>query len=854
MPFEPAEHDAQLWIPEDARARVEKDQAASVVIDNRTDLPDEMLEHFFVENTAMFGFGQEARYMSYPSEGTMMARAKWRPPRNVIEEIALSRDLAERDDDIAAAIGSIIAAAYHGGYQNQHPDEQVEHTFEEMSEEDTGLRGVLKEMHRELLISAQINTVTIFVRGSYDIRPENVSRVINRSIAAPLVGVLPAERIRILGNDFFGRGTMAYQPEGELAEWLREYHGKSTSAARKNQMRQQDPLAAALFIGPAPIDRFEVMDLFLTGTELFLLNPDMVHRSTLPKGSWRYPRPLLTRDFSLLEAKRLLNVMDHALLQGGINYIVVAKKGDEKRPATGPELANLQGLVQRASRSGVLIGDYRVNLEIIQPDLSEMLNPTKRQMLGRKLSQAILRVPEFGSDETGAAVQTFTELAQAVITDDRALVIDHLHRYVWRPTMKRNQSTFGRTDRPTIWTPKIILQGMQFWTQYLLKLYDRGDLPRKYMVEFGGYDYGSVLAQKQREVENGHDEIFQPPMVPYTAPNQTNNPNQDPSNQYHYGDPSPTSRPNDNGGGRPPGSGNRTPGTTPDRARPTRVIRRTRGETIRAEYREAEQQVVRVGEITAFVIDEYPRATLGRLTAAEREALDARATTHVGNLLVIPVNPGYNVDDVQAVRLDENFSMLTGHRVPDGAIVAKAFCFREPAMKDYEAEDMVVRWGYPIPIQAQSDTPEDGDDLLTCPSCGETSPIDAQACVNCGNTDAPFSLSKEKKQQVSTQQPIALTLNVDPEVLAKGGDWIQRGIEIVAKGGVEPGKYVYLKCPECGLIQDAAHDHCTRCGHDLTEARRGMFAEYEKKGEKPPLHSTPPPPASKQPDERKTNT
>jgi hypothetical protein len=580
-----------------------------------------------------------------------------------------------------------------------------------------------------------------------------------------------------------------------------------------------------------------MMDLFTTGTELYLLNPDLVHRSTFPKGSWRYPRPLITRDFSLLEAKRLLNVMDHALLQGGINYIVVAKKGDEKRPATGPELSNLQGLIQRASRSGVLIGDHRVNLEILQPDQTEMLNPTKRQMLGRKLSQAILRVPEFGSDDTGNAVATFTELAQAVITDDRAVVIDHLHRYVWRATMKRNQATFGRNDRPTIWTPKIILQGMQFWTQYLLKLYDRGDLPRKYMVEFGGYDYDAVKAQKQREVENGHDDIFMPPAVPYTAPNQTNNPNQTPDNPYHYGDPGGPARPNDNGGGRPPGSGNRTPGAPPDRARPTRVVRRTRGETVRAEYNEQEQQVVRIGEITAFVIDEYPDATLGRLTAAERQALDARTPTHVGNLLVIPVNPGYNVDEVQAVRLDENFSMLTGHRVPDGAIVAKAFCFREPAMKDYEAEDMVVRWGFPIPLRAQNE-PDDGDDLLTCPSCGETAPVGTTACPDCGNTGPPFSLDKATQRRVSQHsQPIAVHVHIDDT--------------IVGKGSVEPGKYVYLKCPECGLIQDAAHDHCTRCGHDLTEARKGMFAEYEKKGEKPTLHSEPPPPASKQPDLRK---
>jgi hypothetical protein len=757
MPFEAGSHDAQLWVPEGVRARVEKD-AARVLVDNQTDLPDEVVLDFFTENTAMFGFGQETRYLSYPSEGTMMARSKWRPPRNVIEEIAIARDYVERDDDVAGAVGAILAAAYHAGYANQHEDEQVEHTFEEMSE-DIGLSHVLHEMHRELLISSQINTITVFTRGNYEIRPENVTRMITRSVAAPLIGVLPAERVRVLGDDLLGQGQLAYVPEGTLREWLRAYFGVSTSPARKREMRLSDPLAATMFIGPAQVPWNEIGGgdgLLTSGMDVYLLNPDMVKRSTFPKGAWRYPRPLLTRNLPLLEAKRLLNVMDHALLQGGINYIVVAKKGDEKKPATQAELTNLYGIVQRASRSGVLIGDHRINIEVVQPNLSEMLNPSKRQMIGRKLAQALLRVPEFGSDETGAAVQTFTAVAQAVITDDRALVIGHLHRYIWREVMQRNRATFGRADRPLIWTPKIILQGLDFWTQYLLKLYDRGDLPRKYMVNFGGFDYDAVKAQKQREVAAGHDEIFSPPPVPYSAPGQTNNPNQDPANPYRFGTPGGAPGPNDNGGGRPQGSPNRN-GQPADRVRPSRVVRRTPGETVRASYSDELRRVVRIGEITERVLGEYPGATLGRVTTAERAALDATHTTNVANVIVVPVNPDYQIEEPQAVRLSENFSMLVGNRVPDGAVVATAFCFREPRFSIHDAEDMVIRWGYQITI-VQAEVPSDAD-TLTCPSCGAGNAIDAGQCITCGFDGPPFSLPSAQRRPAA--QPIALTIHID---------------------------------------------------------------------------------------------
>ena len=757
------DHDTTLWVPDSARAEIVKQRAANVMIDNRTDLPDEALQSYFVENTAMFGFGRDTNYLSYQAEGTMMARSKWAPPRNVVEEMVLARDLAERDDDVAPAIATMIAAAFHGGVRNQHEDEQVEHTFEEMAE-DVGLLQVLREMYRELLITGQVTTVTVFVRETYDLRPENVTRMIKRSMAAPLIGVLPGERVRVLGNDLFGNGPLGYVPDGKLGIWLHEFFNQSTSSARKREMRMQDPLAAALFVAQVPTNLMD-METMSFGATVFVLNPDMVRRSTFPKGAWRYPRPLLTRDFSLLEAKRLLNVLDHALLQGGVNYIVVAKKGDEKKPATGPELQNLQSLVQRAARSGVLIGDHRINLEIIQPDMAQMLHPDKRRMIGRKLAGAMLRVPEFGSDETGAAVQTFTELVQAVITDDRNIVIGHLHRFIWRECMKRNTSVFNRSDRPLIWAPKVVLQGLDFWTQYLLKLYDRGDLPRKYMVEFGGYDYPSVMAQKQREVEGGHDLIFAPPQVPYSAPGQSNNPMQDPSNPYHYGNPSGGPGPQDNGPGRPRGA--RTDRTAPGLARPSRVIRRTPGETVRAYWSDEQNEVVRIGQITERVLGEYPDATIGRITAAERSALEAQSTTNAGNVIVVPVNQGYEVDDVRAVRLGDEFSLLCGNRIPDGAIVAVAFCFREPGFTVHQAEDMVLRWGFQIGVvQADAQT----EDMLTCPQCGCDCEMTADSCPECNFAGPPFTLPPDARKNLGTPgaQPIALTVNINGQEVKTG--------------------------------------------------------------------------------------
>ena len=158
-------------------------------------------------------------------------------------------------------------------------------------------------------------------------------------MVAPFVGVLRSEFIRPIGSDLFGNAELAYIPEAKLEAWLREFFDQTTTPAREAQPRREDPVAAAMFTGPVGVENHD--DLIGSTTRAYRLNPRMVHRVTAPNDTGT-PRPLLTADFSLLEAKRLLNLMDYALLQGGMNFIVVAKKGDKDRPARQDEVENLK--------------------------------------------------------------------------------------------------------------------------------------------------------------------------------------------------------------------------------------------------------------------------------------------------------------------------------------------------------------------------------------------------------------------------------------------------------------------------------------------------------------------------------
>lgn len=652
-----------------------------VMVVNETDLPDhlvtEAVQDHFVESASM-AWGHQTTFQTYANQGSLLARSNYVVPSNVIEEITLARDMADRDDDVSAAMGWCLAAAFEQGMENFHEEEKTVALFNAVAK-NANLDRAVKEFYREYLISGQLNTIMLFTRKTLEYQPFGAAEVQKQSLSAPLAGVLPAENIRILGNDIFGTGVLAYDPNSEaLRRWLREYFDPTTTAARKAEMGRNDRVSAGMFTGRVDVEPFSEDAETIppcSGTELYLLNPNMVQRTTMPKGACKYPRPPLTRNFALLEAKRLLNIMDYALLQGGSNFIVIAKKGDKDRPAVQQEIENLQDVVRKASRTGVIVGDHRLSFDILTPDLTELLNPGKRRLIGRKLAGALLRIPEHTTDDAGTeGMKAEMEIMARVITSDRNDIKRHIEGNIYQEVTRRNRDQFTQGS-PQVWFPKVILQGTNFFTDYILKLRDRGDIPRKWAVEAGGFPFEAALQQRKREIENDVDETLAPAAVPFS--------NQDVG-------------PQDNNTGRPPGAQDGRPSQDP--AAPKRTVTQNKGETIKASFEPDLDKVVKAGEITRAILEEYSDYTVGRIKSAEREVIASGRPARTGPLAMVPVNAEYEVVGEKALNLTGGLRMVVGERKGDHALVAKLLVFREPEFSTEEAENRVARWGFPVAV------------------------------------------------------------------------------------------------------------------------------------------------------------
>lgn len=683
----------------------------TAMIDNRSGLSDELVRQTvqdrWVEMAGLqFAHPSNFQLYSQAGQGSMLARTPFRTPRDVIEEIKLARSVADTDDDVGGIIGQMIAIAFGEGVTNQHRDETTLEFFNQIAA-PTGmnLEAVLGEMYRELLIAGSVTTITLFTRKRMQYFPLKSDVPVAAQLQFPNVGILPAENIRVISNDVLGNGELAYWVENQdMKQWLDEYFSPTTSPGRKAIMTMQEPVAASVFTGRIQVP-YNDGDPASRGLTLFTLNPRMVHRSSHPKGASPYARPLLTRNFALLEAKRLLNIMDYALLQGGTNYIVVAKKGSDEMPAQQVEIDNLINQVTHASRSGVMVGDHRLSIEIITPKLDELLSTPKRKLLGRKIKMGLMRQSEEVSADSGTqGAANEMELTGRVISYDRRLLVRHAQSTFYDETATRNRVAFSE-GAPSIWAPKIILAGVKdFWSN-LLQARDRGDIPRRYVVEALGFDYDAALAEREREIKRGDDEILMPASVPFSNPGE----------------------PQDNGPGRPVGSGSnngRGKDGAPSRKdpyAPNRVIQRNAGETIKALVEGTE--VFFVGETTMSLLDNFGADMdfSSYVVDAEREAINFNQTVRSSSSVIVPVNAGLRVTDMAAVKLGESLKMIVGRQIGDGALVAKALRFYEPDYDLHKASEYALRWGF-----------------ITEPLT-ETAATKKKRCVNCGNELPSYS-------------------------------------------------------------------------------------------------------------------
>ena len=476
-------------------------------------------------------------------------RDRYVTPEKIADQIRLASHAAKYDDVVAGVLETTEAMAF-SRVTFECPDLDQQQVWNQIAE-DLNLDRLLRQMWRESFVCSQFYTAQWFRRKEYKLEGKADKRARRKTfnIMAPrAVTILDPLKVVPVGNFTFGEENLAY-----CADRTEAVNFDQTLADENSS----DLVVKSLFLGRYEATRAEkklIGELGFPADNLYLLNPDVVARHTDTRATYeRFADVRMASVFELLDLKNLLRAMDRSMLLGSINYIVLIRIGTDERPAKQAEVSAMTARVQQGSRLPVLIGDHRLQVDIVSPKNTDTLRPERYNTLDSRITARLYSLMSTGGYEAGKSGDKSIELSRIigrVMESRRHMLRRYVERTLIKPTFERNDEL---TEMPKLrFAPKRISLALDPATiTALLDLRGRRELSRDTLL--GEMDFSQEDEARKLEMEAElYDDVFKT-HVPFDAPanapgNQPVDPEKDPRSAGR------TQGGSRNGGGRPEGS------------------------------------------------------------------------------------------------------------------------------------------------------------------------------------------------------------------------------------------------------------------------------------------------------------
>lgn len=501
---------------------------------------------------------------SISSRGTsLFERDRYVTPENIYQQFQTAYTAAQMDDVVAGVLETSDGLAL--GALDFEADEEDEADVWNQISEDIDLDARLREMWRELFTVSQFYCVTWWGVKTYRVRGKSdkgTKRKKSYRVRCPIgMSLLDPLKIIPVGNLMFGQERLAYMATAtESDSFQNVLAGENTSDLFVKNVIES-------WYEPDDRERAHIAQMGVDPSHLWLLSDKFVWRHTETRAAYERFAPVRMKSvFELLDLKHQLRSMDRAHLIGGTNFIILVKKGSDEIPAKPSEIAQLAGQVRQSSRTPVIVGDHRLEIEIITPKNDFTLKPERYNAIDARLEARLFGMFMTGNYAAGAKGDDSIKLAKVVskgLERRRDGLIRAVTRHVIKPTMKRNEKVLESDHVSAYFHPKHVALDLDAALLALLQdLRDRGDLSRESILDEAGFDQSDEAMKRQREKQR-YDRIFTPTNVPFDG-QQKNGPAsarlpqaQGPQGTGPMGAPG--------GGAKPPGGGG---GSQPRGSRP----------------------------------------------------------------------------------------------------------------------------------------------------------------------------------------------------------------------------------------------------------------------------------------------
>lgn len=464
-------------------------------------------------------------------------------PDNHYSQFILARNSVE-NDDIVGGVADVTEALSFQGVKWESPEAKDADLFNQMAR-DLNVDQFVRQWHREDYTYSQAVIAMWWGFKDYKDRSKTEGGKKSkrkRTVYCPVAFTyLDPMRVFPLPPGPFGQERLAWHAsDSEHADLV---------AAGGDVRYLQDAVLREFLIGPANItsqsERAYVAECGMDYRKLYLLNPERVSRLSRTKMPYeRFSQIRLRSVFPLLDLKQHLIDADRVNLIGAANFILLVKQGSDTLPASQDEVDNLKANFNVVAKLPVVVGDHRLNIEIITPEQEHVLSSAKYDTLDRRILNRVLGALSIGgSGQRNESTVTVARGVARLLENRRHMLKRWMEEHVARAVVEHPFNADKFDDEPNLtFTPRNVqLDADAEVSRAIMQLRTQNDLSRESALEYYGFDQAVEAMRREFEEEN-YDDIFKTE-VPFSAGGSGDG--EDPVDPRTAGQQ----------GGRPPGGG-----------------------------------------------------------------------------------------------------------------------------------------------------------------------------------------------------------------------------------------------------------------------------------------------------------
>lgn len=428
--------------------------------------------------------------------GSLWHRDRYVTPNGIFDQMRLAYDAVENDDVVSNVLETTEALAF--SKVDFYAEDQDEQDVYNQVAAELDLDARLREMWREMFTVSQFYAAVWWSDKTFKVRGKNRKKSL-RIHYPKAITILDPLKIVPVGMPMFNRERLAWVADRAEA-------GRFESA-------REDLILSRLILGPYEPSETERQWLGEAGVQdtshMFELNPANVFRHTATRPQYQLFAPLRMKPvFEILDQKHQLRSMDRAHLIGGTNFIVLITQGSDALPAKPDEIAHLQAAVRTVAQTPVLVGDHRLDVKIITPNIDNTLDAKRYDTVDTRIATRLFQmfVRGSGGDKADKA-EGLAKVVAAGMESRRKMLRRTLEQNIFDQMFEANDN-LSTEPRMQFHPKSIALDFDAAYAQFMLELRTMREISRHTILsqfELSQAFEAELLAREKKEF----DDIFQ---------------------------------------------------------------------------------------------------------------------------------------------------------------------------------------------------------------------------------------------------------------------------------------------------------------------------------------------------------